>query len=265
MFQYTFGRLLAESNNINLNTTLARLPCTAVETFNEPKNKKGTITIGDEIFRSNNPDSKLLKLSPDYDYVLNGFFQDADLYNKYIPQIKNFFDIAYPKPDLEKTLVTVRLGDFNHRGHDSEIIHYDYYKNILSKIEGDIDISVGGRSRRYSGTGEKQTSNKTATAENEDNYLSHFVTKSHTIIPPEEDFLTEFTSAFKYKTLILSNSTWAWWIGFLSESTDIYTFKKTGWFTPDTPKCHGVHVKNLCNIRNISKSVDSNFIDISHL
>ncbi len=265
MFQYSFGRLLAEANKINLNTTLPRLPCTTVETFNEPKDKKGTITIGDEIFRSNNPDSKLLKLNPDYDYVLNGFFQDADLYNRYVSQVKNFFDIPYTKPVLEKSLVAIRLGDYHGQGYNSEIIHYDYYKTVLSKIKGDVDISIGGRSRRYSGPGEDNFNGNITSAENEDKYLAHFVTESHNILSPEKDFLTEFTTTFKYKTLVLSNSTWAWWVGFLSESKDIYTFEKTGWFTPGIPKCHGIHVKNLWNIRNISKPIDGSFIDISQL
>ena len=71
---------------------------------------------------------------------------------------------------------------------------------------------------------------------------------------------------FKYKTLILSNSTWAWWVGFLSNCSDMYTFEKTGWINPGKAlRCHGIHVKNLWNIRNISKPIDGVFIDISKL
>ena len=256
MFQYSFGRLLAEANKINLDTTLPKLPCTPVQEFDEPKNKKGTITIGDEIFRANNPDSKLLKLSPDYDYVLNGFFQDADLCNKYVSQIRGFFDIDYPNNLIDKTLVTVRLADFIWCGYNSEIIHYDYYQRALSNIQGEVDVSIGGN--RF------DTSNL-ATEEQEAKYLSYFVKDYFNVIPPEENFLKEFTSNFKYKTMILSNSTWAWWAGFLSKCSDIYTFEKTGWFTPGNHKCHGIHIKNLCNIRNISTPIAGDFIDITKL
>ena len=265
MFQYSFGRLLAEANKINLDTVLPKLPCTQVKRFNEPNNKKGTVTIGDEIFRENNPDSKLLKLNPDYDYVLNGFFQDADLYNKYVSQIKGFFDINYPDPSLDKTLATIRLGDYHGQGPNSEIIHYDFYKTILDKIEGEVDVSVGGRARRYSGPGPDHFNGNITSADQEEKYLSYFVKDTYNMIPPEGDFLSEFTSTFKYRTLILSNSTWAWWVGFLSNCSDMYTFEKTGRFSPGIPKCHGIHVKNLWNIRNISKPVDGDFIDISKL
>tara|TARA_R100001594_G_scaffold39375_4_gene71027 strand:- start:1411 stop:2214 length:804 start_codon:yes stop_codon:yes gene_type:complete len=254
MFQYVFARLLSEANNINLNAKCP-LPETNIKTFDEPKNKKGTVTIGDEIFRANNPDSKLLQLDPNYDYIIRGFFQDADLYNKHVTQIREFFDINYPDNLIEKTLVTVRLGDFIWDGDNSEIIHYDYYKKTLSNIEGDVDVSVG----HY------QHNDTKSTEEQEAKYLSYFVKDYFNILPPEEDFLKEFNSSFKYKTMILSNSTWAWWVGFLSKCSNIYTFEKTGWFTPGNHRCHGIHIKNLWNIRNISKPINEDFIDISKM
>jgi hypothetical protein len=261
MFEYVFARLLSEANNINLDASCP-LPETNVKRFNEPKNKKGTVVIGDEIFRSNNPDSKLLKLSPDYDYVIRGFFQDADLCNKRVDQIRGFFDIDYPDSLNDRTLVTVRLADFIWNGYNSEIIHYDYYKKALSKIKGNVDVSVGGKRSASSKYGVPEN---LATEEQEEKYLSHFVKDTFNRLPKQEDFLDEFTSNFKYKTMILSNSTWAWWAGFLSNCTEIYTFAKTGWFTPGNHKCHGIHVKNLHNIRNISTSIDGDFIDITKL
>ena len=256
MFQYAFARLLAEANNMNLETTLPKLPCTDVKRYNEPVNKKGTVVISDEVYRANNPDSKLLQLNPNYDYVISGYFQDADLFNKHTKQVKGFYNIKYPEILLDKTLVTVRLGDFVWDGHNSEIIHYDYYNQALSNIKREVDISVGGN---------RFETSKLATEEQEKKYLSYFVKDSHNRIPPKADFLEEFTSNFNYKTMVLSNSTWAWWSGFLSNSSDIYTFAKTGWFTPTNHKCHGIHIKNLHNIRNISKPIDGDFIDITKL
>ena len=209
-----------------------------------------------KFFRSNNPDSKLLKLNSDYDYVIRGFFQDADLCNKHVEQIRGFFDINYTDNLNDKTLVTVRLADFIWSGYNSEIIHYDYYNKALSKIKGDVDVSIGGN---------RFPSNNLATEEQEEKYLSYFVKDTFNRLPKQKNFLDEFTSNFKYKTMILSNSTWAWWAGFLSNCTEIYTFAKTGWFTPVNHKCHGIHIKNLHNIRNISTSIDGDFIDISKL
>ena len=147
------------------------------------------------------------------------------------------------------------IGEFIWDGDNSEIIHYDYYKKTLSNIEGDVDVSVG----HY------QHNDTKSTEEQEAKYLSYFVKDHFNILPPEEDFLKEFNSSFKYKTMILSNSTWAWWVGFLSKCSNIYTFEKTRWFTPGNHRCHGIHIKNLYNIRNISTSIDGDFIDITKL
>ena len=255
MFQYVFARLLSEANNINLNAE-SPLPQTEVKRFTEPALKMGSTTICDYMYKDLFRDKPLKPLDPNHDYVISGYFQDADLCNKHVSQIRGFFDIDYPDTLLDKALVTVRLGDFVWEGHNSEIIHYDYYKHALSHITGEVDVSVGGN--RFKGS-------TLATAEQEEKYLSYFVKDTFNMIEPQEDFLSEFTSNFKYKTMVLSNSTWAWWAGFLSKSSDIYTFEKTGWFSPGNHKCHGIHINNLYNIRNISKPIAGDFIDISKL
>ena len=75
----------------------------------------------------------------------------------------------------------------------------------------------------------------------------------------------EFTEAMKYKEIICSNSTWGWWVSFLSSATKIYTFAKFGSFGVSEIKSHGIHINNLFNIRNISRVIDGEFIDMTQL
>ena len=257
MFQYAFARLHAEYNQINLATHgPLELQTTPLKQHPEPS-KKGHQVITDEIyynFRINNG-SKIMNLDPEYDYTFNGYFQDADLYNLYVKQIKSFFDIEYIQPHIDSPLVLIRLGDFIHSGYNSEIIHYNWYKTILNSLPGvkTFSITSNGLSRSPS------------SKEKEEKYLQHLIQKEDIILSSDQDPAKEFLEVMQYKTIISSNSTWSWWACFLSNAETIYTFKKFGWFTPGKSKCHGLHINNLFNIKNISKVLDNDFIDITNL
>lgn len=257
MFQYVFARLHAQINNINLATHgPLELQVTPTQNYSEP-HKKGTITITDETYYKHRVKngSCIIKLDPEFDYIFNGYFQDADIYNNYIEEIRLFFDIQYTKPTIDKTLVLIRLGDFIHSGYNSEIIHYDWYKNVLNKIPGEkvFSITSNGLNRSPS------------TKEQEEKYLKNIIYENDTLLTSDRDSAKEFLEVMQYERVVCSNSTWAWWACFLSMSEIIYTFNKFGWFTPLNSKCHGLHINNLPNIRNKSQSFDGDFIDITQI
>lgn len=257
MFQYVFARLHAEINKINLATPgPLELPATRLTQYTEPL-KKGIKTITDEIYYKHRllNGSLVMQLDPEFDYTFNGYFQDADIFNNYVDLTRSFFDIQYPVPSINKALVLVRLGDFIHSGHNSEIVHFDWYKNILDKLSSEKVFSVtsNGLSRSPS------------TKEQEDKYLKDVVKANDTFLSSDKDPVKEFLEVMEYQTIICSNSTWAWWACFLSNCKNIYTFKKFGCFTPINSKSHGIHINNLSNIRNISQTTDGDFIDITQL
>lgn len=257
MFQYAFARLHAQVNSVNLTTHgPLELQTTPVQNYSEPT-KKETITITDEIYYKHRQQngSHVIKLDPEFNYIFSGYFQDADIYNNHIEEVRSFFNIPYTNPTIDKTLVLIRLGDFIHSGYNSEIIHYDWYKNVLKIIPGERVFSITSNGLYRS----------PSTKEQEERYLKNIIQETDTILASDQDPAKEFLEVMQYKRIICSNSTWAWWACFLSMSKNIYTFNKFGWFMPLNSKCHGLHINNLSNIRNISQSFDGDFIDITQI
>ena len=260
MFQYVFARLIAEHNKLNLITHgPLELECTTPMLYKESELKKGTITITDEYYhqyRLTNG-SKLFDLDPDYDYVISGYFQDAELYNKHVDIIRKFFLIDYIEPEnlIDKTLVMVRLGDFNHSGYNSEIIHYNWYKDVFKNIQNQKVFTLTNNGRERAQTTEEQ----------EKIYRSKIITMEDEILPRHENMYKEFIETMKYKQIVCSNSTWGWWASFLSSATKIYTFAKFGSFGVQELKSHGIHINKLFNIRNVSQVIDGEFIDMKQL
>lgn len=258
MFQYVFARLVAEYNQQNLYTHgPLEIQCTPLQVFEEQPNKKGTITISDIDYYNHRTanGSTIPILDCNYDYVISGYFQDAELYNLYVDKIRSFFNLPYIEPIIDEPLVMVRLGDFIHSGTNSEIIHYNWYKNVFKFLNKPkiFTITSNGINRSPS------------TKEQEILYINNLIDKNDTILQPKESMIAEFLDVMNYKIVVCSNSTWGWWATFLSKSTEVYTFKKFGYFGTDQIRSHGVHINNLANIRNISSIIDGDFIDITLL
>lgn len=258
MFQYVFARLLADYNKLNLATHgPLELECTPLTPYKESETKKGTITITDELYHQYRlaNGSKLLHLDPAYDYIISGYFQDADLLNSHVSTIKGYFNINYPVTLIDKTLVMVRLGDFIHSGYNSEIIHYDWYKKVFDYVDIERVFTITSNN----------LNNVCSTKEQEEKYLQEIVSTDDVILPPREKMIDEFIEAMQYKQIVCSNSTWGWWASFLSNADKIFTFAKFGSFGTQEIKSHGIHINNLYNIRNVSHTIDSNFLNITQL
>ena len=259
MFQYAFARLLAEQNKLNLGASFGDYQCAPLQQYNEPLPRKGTKVIDDTVYYNFRLEhgSNIMDLDPDYDYVISGYFQDAELYNKHVDIIRKFFLIDYIEPEnlIDKTLVMVRLGDFNHSGYNSEIIHYNWYKDVFKNIQNQKVFTLTNNGRERAQTTEEQ----------EKIYRSKIITMEDEILPRHENMYKEFIETMKYKQIVCSNSTWGWWASFLSPATKIYTFAKFGSFGVQELKSHGIHINKLFNIRNVSQVIDGEFIDMKQL
>ena len=86
------------------------------------------------------------------------------------------------------------------------------------------------------------------------------------IILDNRNELIDFNIIKYFKNIAITNSTFNWWSCFFEEA-----LKEKTLFTPkligycgigEKFKCHGAHVKNLCNIRDISIPMDNEFINL---
>ena len=262
LFQYVFARLLAEKNNLNLNTDFTYTPVlqtTPSKKFDQNFIKDNTVFIDDNSYFKHRQihGSCVPQLKQNTNYIVSGYFQDADLYNTYFDTVKTFFILPEYTINTTDTLVTIRLGDFIHSGHNSEIIHYDWYNQIIPTMPGKkILLTCCNRPRLLPST-EKQ----------EDNYISNITSsnKNITYIKTETDLKNDFKMRLQYENTICSNSTFSWWGAFLGSAKNIITFSKFGRFGPNIYKSHGPHINNLANIKNISTTIDGEFLDITQL
>jgi hypothetical protein len=259
LFQYCFARLLAEVNNLNFH---AEFPFSSVIQPKPPVQFQNiepqpTVILNDDIYFQHRcqHDSKVPILPNDKNYVVSGYFQDALLFNNYRDIVKNFFILPNVQQNTTDTLITIRLGDFIHDGYNSEIIHYDWYNYTMQSAHGKKVLLVCDNRPRA----------LPSTIEQEKKYIDQINFDDILIHKTGPDLKKDFELRLQYKNTICSNSTFSWWGAFLSEADNITTFAKFGHFGPNMYKCHGHHINQLFNIKNLSVPIDGEFIDITQL
>ena len=269
MFQYAFARLHAEVNGFNLQSDFKYrniLDTTDHKPGENERNAGNTATIHDIVYDSFRRDhgSNYMRLSPDMSYYINGYFQDADLFNNNRDLVRSFFKIPeVSEVNTEDTFVTIRLGDFVKTGQDSEIIDYNWYISVLKQMPGKKFIQVCD----YKGTNPDYTAQFINT-DHEKKYIDRIVNAIDgcEVSYMDPDTSKDFKKYFQYKNIVCSNSTFAWWGCFLSDSaTNIISFNKFGFKGLTEIVSHGPHVNNLRNIKNIAHIVDGGFCDVAKL
>lgn|GEM_PF-2463440 len=230
LFQYTFARLLAEKNGLELTTPFHYQPLlkTTPHQKGEKRLTPGIIleepsfssTIIRPIPASPTPVVQREMLAfyqsleqplPPALYILKGYFECSDLYNKEREKIKSFFILDNEAINENDIVINIRLGDFAKGGF---ILDPQWYLNILEKESFDRLYIVG--------------------AHKNEPYLKAFSRYDPVIIPP--DPVTDFHTIRRFKKIICSNSTFCWWAAFLSEATTIYISDR--WLSPLLTSCN---------------------------
>jgi len=258
MFQYCYARILAEENGLNLQTDFKFndiIETTNHLNFKETKSDN-TILLDDLGYfnHKNINGSTSLKLSLENNYLVSGYFQDAEFFNNYEQRIKTFFKLPDINENKEDTLILVRLGDFIHEGINSEIIHFDYYNKLIDNLPG----------KKYFLISSYKGSNTISDNAYEKKYLDRII-KEHDIKILAGNSKLDLATHLTFNNIICSNSTFSWWGCFLGNAKNIITPKKFGYFGAQEVKSHGIHINNLWNIKNISRAFDNNFVNILEL
>lgn len=186
-------------------------------------------------------------------YIITSFFQNANYFNqnvdilfKYVSLYETPQKCLYPN---DVVLCHIRMADFRHNLYDSEILAPDYFINIWN-------------------TGKYSKLLFNFFPPNDPlipKYLSFFQDIPHEIMSPA-DARHDFNQLSAFKHVALSNSTFHWWSGFFNcdNIETLYTPKYMGSFgLPGNVKCHGKHIKNLCDIRGRSIPIEHSFFDCS--
>jgi len=192
-------------------------------------------------------DKKIKDFNVPYEYVCKYVKTSVEIFDK------KFIDVSETNKNRKNSML---VGDKAHAGHNSEIIHYEWYQKVLTALSGSKDFSI---------TSNKINESSCTSKERQEEYIKHIITTEDRILTADQDILKEFLEVMTYNTIICSNSTWGWWACFLSNAENIYTFDKFGMFGVPLLRTHGIHVNALSNIRNISRVVEGSLIDISSL
>lgn len=209
LIQYFAGRILADKFNFYLNSFPNHINNNWGQFFNISKpvgTIKGTdiVVINDNNFMDYLNNEKL----PCKHYILDGFFQTSSFLHKYSQIIQNYLNIQYQPVDKKQVFVAYRIGDVDGL---RQMLPKEYFEEALSCID------------YPSGYITSDTINHRFVT-----YLSEkYNLKKITFERP----LEKINFAKNFNQLILSEGTFSWWIGFLSQAeTVIYNKRDYDWF-----------------------------------
>ena len=140
-FQYFSAYIYCKKHNLKLITKPSDklLNIFQINDPNKESNEKKQCLDNKLItFKDYNNDDEIIYYG-DKNYFFNDYFQNAEyINNNYIYLLENIKPIPY-KCNLNyqikenDILCILRIGDFVHSGYNSEVVHPDYFLNIIKK------------------------------------------------------------------------------------------------------------------------------------
>ena len=207
LFQYVIARLVASHSGLELDTEWPEQDF--IETTTP---KEGEFILKQQTIVNAISPVPRLDLGKNR-YHLEGYFQDAKLYNPNREEIRGFFKLPEVKKNTEDLVVHLRLADYWCDRVRSVINPLAIIKAIKSIPHRQLFIVV-----------QDHPSNKKYLRAFE-SYCPQFISRS-----PKEDF--HYIRSFD--KIICANSSFSWWAAFLSEAKTIVTFDP--WYANSGPK-----------------------------
>ena len=244
MFQYVFARILAEKFHQTLETGFDNpiVTCTPSRPHVEPESSR-TIRINDA-----NAGWIIATECCDDNLALNGYFQNSGFYNPLRDQIKSYFQLTPLERDDRNLVMHLHLGDFNHEEFNANIIHPQWYLDILEREVFDqlyivCEVPTAGR------------------RQDQARYLSWFDRYRPIVVSGSAH--SDFHFIRRFGRIICSNSTFSFWACFLSEALTIYTVNDWGMGKLKAPGRRTC--ARLADIGGLSASSDHRVCDITRL
>lgn len=232
LFQYVAAFIFAKKFNLSLNTI-------SIDGNSKFPQLNGSVHVDNKLIVNDSNFLELLNsdtIEPRH-YIFNGFFQIKDFVLNYKNEIKSLFDLSYDKINKDEVFVMYRIGDIEGL---RQMLPIEFYQDALSKISP------------------------------KKGYISSDSPFHPNVIKLSNDFnLTLYQNspyetiqfAKNFNNLILSEGSFSWWIGLLSDAENIYYNQRERFWHGDIfvfpewkplqydwhPDCISINNKLICN------------------
>jgi hypothetical protein len=213
MFQYTFGKILA-------NNKQCEFYCDSLPNFHFTKleNSPKLITqINNPLYIKEKYGNNYVNydelLNHDGDIIVNSFLQKSEYYIPYLDKIRLWFRIGLPfdtpvkLPEKDEVVMHIRETDYKNLGI---LLNINYYSNLIYNTNKKVTIVT-----------DNCNSELVQNFKNRCNIFSNEPINSFNTTSTDKSML-DFIYMLYADTLILSQSTFSWWAAFLGEHSEIY-------------------------------------------
>jgi hypothetical protein len=197
LFKYFVAYLFAKKHNLNFSTDGFGIN-QFIKNFGLPTKVDGI--VGDEFFEIYDSTYEQLYYSESVElkrYVLKNYFQLGNFFEKNKEVIRNTFNIRYQPQNKENVFVHYRIGDI---GQSRSCLPYEYYQEALNLL-------------KFSGgyvSSDSPTDERVIRLCNEFGLTTWGKNETKTLL-----FAKDFNN------LVLSEGTYSFWIGYLSNAENI--------------------------------------------